>query len=156
MNSLAFAWCFAAWKIDGARVAFVVDNVVYQWDRAVIGLWIGASVSTGALLRPPVVLLTDNYGGRVVFSRIMLVAAVIWASSATRTHASSSSPQTCSSGWVQHPSPSAQPTPRSPSRLRNRAPPRGLQHGRPGARLTVIVAPFPLRPLSNDGVWLAA
>jgi NNP family nitrate/nitrite transporter-like MFS transporter len=75
-STLAFTVCFAIWTLNGVLVTFLVDRAVYQWDRAAIGWLIGAPVLTGAILRLPVGLLTDRYGGRIVFPLVMLAAAV--------------------------------------------------------------------------------
>lgn len=76
MSTLAFTVCFAVWILNGVLVTFLVDNGVYQWNRAQMGWLIGAPVLTGALMRLPLGLLADKYGGRIVFFLVMLVAAV--------------------------------------------------------------------------------
>ena len=76
LSTLAFTICFAVWTLNGVLVTFLVDNALYQWDRAAIGWLIGAPVLTGALLRLPVGLLTDRYGGRTVFPLVMLAGAL--------------------------------------------------------------------------------
>jgi len=76
MNTVAFTVCFAAWTMNGVLVTFLVDHGVYAWDRAQVGWLIGTPILTGALLRLPVGMLTDRFGGRVVFSLLMLGAAL--------------------------------------------------------------------------------
>ena len=76
MNTLAFTVCFAAWMMNGVLITFLVDNGVYEWDRAQMGWLIGIPVLTGALTRLPMGILTDRYGGRIVYGTLLLVSAV--------------------------------------------------------------------------------
>jgi NNP family nitrate/nitrite transporter-like MFS transporter len=76
MNTLAFTVCFAVWMMNGVLVTFLVDNRVFAFDKAEMGWLIGLPVLTGALLRLPAGILTDRFGGRVVFPAVLLVAAV--------------------------------------------------------------------------------
>ncbi|MDP6782644.1 MAG: MFS transporter, partial [Dehalococcoidia bacterium] len=76
MNTLAFTVCFAAWMMNGVLVTFLVDNGVFQWDKAQMGWLIGIPVLTGSITRLPIGVLTDKYGGRIVFSLLLLMAAV--------------------------------------------------------------------------------
>lgn len=76
MNTLAFTICFACWMINGVLITYLVDNGVFDWNKAEIGLLIGIPVLTGALMRLPVGLLTDRFGGRRVYTVLMLVSAV--------------------------------------------------------------------------------
>ena len=76
LNTFAFTVCFAAWMTNGVLVTFLVDNGLYSWDKAQIGWLIGTPVLTGSLLRLPVGVLTDRFGGRIVYALLMLVAAV--------------------------------------------------------------------------------
>lgn len=75
MNTLAFTVCFAVWMMNGVLVTFLVENAVFSWDQAQMGWLIGIPVLTGSITRLPVGLLTDRYGGRVVFTVVMLLSA---------------------------------------------------------------------------------
>ncbi|MCC7344065.1 MAG: NarK/NasA family nitrate transporter [Deltaproteobacteria bacterium] len=75
MNTLAFTACFACWMMNGVLVTFLADNGLYAWNQAQIGWLIGTPVLTGSLLRLPVGVLTDKYGGRPVFAVLMLLSA---------------------------------------------------------------------------------
>ncbi len=75
LNTFAFTVCFAAWMLNGVLVTFLVDNGLYQWDKAQIGWLIGIPVLTGSLTRLPVGVLTDRYGGRIVYTTLMFLAA---------------------------------------------------------------------------------
>lgn len=76
MNTLSFAVCFACWMMYGVLITFLIDNGVYQWDKAQVGLLIGIPVLTGSICRLPVGLLTDKYGGRPIFIILMVVSAI--------------------------------------------------------------------------------
>ncbi len=76
MNTIAFTVCFAVWMMNGVLVTFLVDNGIFTWNKAQIGWLIGIPVLTGSLTRLPVGVLTDKYGGRIVYTVLMLVAAV--------------------------------------------------------------------------------
>lgn len=75
MSTVAFTVCFAAWVLNGVLVTFLVGNKTYSWDRTQMGWLIGAPVLTGAIMRLPIGLLTDKYGGRIVFPLLMVAAA---------------------------------------------------------------------------------
>ncbi|MCC6629878.1 MAG: NarK/NasA family nitrate transporter [Chloroflexi bacterium] len=156
MNTLAFTVCFAAWVVNGVLVTFLVDNGVYQWNKAQMGWLIGAPVLTGALLRLPMGLLTDKYGGRLVFPLVMLVAAVpMYLLSHTDSYlqfllaslgfglsgATFAVGVAYTSIWF--------PTERQGTVL-------GIfGMGTMGAGITAMVAPFLLRLLTNDGADVA-
>jgi len=76
MSTLAFTVCFACWMLNGVLVTFLVEHDVFKWTETQIGWLIGVPVLTGSLVRLPVGLLTDKYGGRIVFTVLMLVSAV--------------------------------------------------------------------------------
>lgn len=76
LNTIAFTVCFACWMTNGVLVTFLVDNDIYAWDKAQMGWLIGIPVLTGALFRLPVGILTDKYGGRIVYTVVMFLAVV--------------------------------------------------------------------------------
>ena len=76
MNTFAFTVCFAVWTMNGVLVTYLVGRSVFSWDKAQIGWLIGIPVLTGALMRLPIGVLTDKYGGRIVYTLLMLVAAI--------------------------------------------------------------------------------
>jgi NNP family nitrate/nitrite transporter-like MFS transporter len=76
MNTAAFAVCFAAWTMNGVLVTFLVDQGVFAWSDAQVGLLIGLPVLTGSLMRLPLGMLTDRFGGRPVYTLVMLLSAV--------------------------------------------------------------------------------
>ena len=76
LNTLAFAVCFAAWTLYGVLITFLVDHRVLVLDKAQIGWLIGAPVLTGSILRLPIGILADRFGGKPVYVAVMLVSAV--------------------------------------------------------------------------------
>ena len=76
MNTLAFTVCFAAWMMNGVLVTFLVDSGLHEWSKVQIGWLIGIPVLTGSITRLPVGILTDKYGGRRVYTVLMLLAAI--------------------------------------------------------------------------------
>jgi NNP family nitrate/nitrite transporter-like MFS transporter len=76
MNTLAFTVCFACWMLNGVLVTFLVEHGVFRLTESQIGWLIGIPVLTGSIVRLPIGILTDKYGGRIVFGALMLVSAV--------------------------------------------------------------------------------
>ncbi len=76
LNTLAFTICFAAWMLNGVLVTFLVDNGVFNWDAAQMGVLIGIPVLTGSIMRLPLGVLTDKFGGRPVYAILMLLSAI--------------------------------------------------------------------------------
>ena len=76
LNTIAFTVCFACWMLNGVLVTFLVENGVFDWDAAQMGTLIGIPVLTGSLMRLPLGMLTDRYGGRPVYTLLMLLCAV--------------------------------------------------------------------------------
>jgi NNP family nitrate/nitrite transporter-like MFS transporter len=76
LNTIAFTICFAVWTMNGVLVTYLVDQGMFAWDKAMIGWLIGIPVLTGSILRLPIGVLTDKYGGRIVYGILMLIAAV--------------------------------------------------------------------------------
>ena len=75
LNTLAFTVCFAVWMMNGVLITFLVGNRVFDFDKAEMGWLIGIPVLTGSIFRLPVGVLTDKYGGRVVYAVVMLLSA---------------------------------------------------------------------------------
>lgn len=76
LNTVAFTVCFACWMLNGVLVTFLVDNGVFDWDAAQMGMLIGIPVLTGSIMRLPLGMLTDKFGGRPVYTALMLISAV--------------------------------------------------------------------------------
>jgi len=76
LNTLAFTVCFACWTMNGVLVTYLVDQLIFPWNTVQVGWLIGIPVLTGSIARLPVGVLTDKYGGRTVFTILLLVSAV--------------------------------------------------------------------------------
>ena len=75
-NTLAFTVCFAAWMLNGVLVTFLVSNEVFDWSTVEMGWLIGIPVLTGALMRFPVGILTDKFGGKYVYGFLLILSAI--------------------------------------------------------------------------------
>ena len=75
-NTFAFTVSFAAWLLNGVLVTFLVDNQVFDWSAVQIGWLIGIPVLTGAIFRLPVGILTDKFGGRPVYTILLILCAI--------------------------------------------------------------------------------
>ncbi len=76
LNTVAFTVCFAAWMLNGVLVTFLVDNQVFDWSASQMGWLIGIPVLTGSIVRLPLGMLTDKFGGRPIYTMLMLASAV--------------------------------------------------------------------------------
>lgn len=76
LNTLAFTLCFAAWTFNGVMVTFLVDNGIFSWSQVQIGWLLGIPILTGSVMRLPIGILTDKYGGKWVFVGLLVLAAV--------------------------------------------------------------------------------
>ena len=75
-NTLAFTICFAAWMMNGVLVTFLSSNQVFDWGPIEIGWLMGIPVLTGAIFRLPAGMLTDKFGGRPVYSLLLIICAI--------------------------------------------------------------------------------
>lgn len=76
MNTFAFTVCFMCWMMNGVLITYLVDNGIYRWTPSEMGWLIGIPVLTGAVTRLPVGILTDKYGGRIVYTALMVLSSV--------------------------------------------------------------------------------
>lgn len=76
LNTVAFGVCFACWMLNGVLVAYLVDSNLFAWDEGQVGLLIASPVLIGSIGRLPVGLLTDRFGGRLVYTGVLLASAV--------------------------------------------------------------------------------
>lgn len=74
LSTIAFTACFAAWtifSIIGVRIKQELGLTETQF-----GLLVGTPILTGSLVRIALGIWTDQYGGRRIFSLVMLAGAV--------------------------------------------------------------------------------
>ena len=79
VTTLAFAACFVAWMMFG--VIGIPIRRELGLNASEFGLLTATPVLTGALLRLPLGIWTDRFGGRIVMTTLLFVCAVpLWAS----------------------------------------------------------------------------
>lgn len=76
MNTFAFTICFAAWMLNGVLVTFLTSNQIYDWGPTEIGWLMGIPVLTGAIFRLPAGLLTDKFGGKPIYTALLMICAI--------------------------------------------------------------------------------
>lgn len=74
LNTVAFTVCFAVWTMYGVLGAFLADNQIIELTKPQLGWLLGVPILTGSIMRLPVGLLTDRYGGKPVYIGVMLFA----------------------------------------------------------------------------------
>ncbi len=76
MSTTAFTVCFAAWVLNAVLVTHLVNSGAYRFGSAQVGWLLAMPILTGAISRVPLGMLTDRYGGRPVFTILLLIVAV--------------------------------------------------------------------------------
>ena len=77
MSTLAFTVCFAVWMMFGV-IGIPIKNTL-GLNNTQFGILTAVPVLTGSLIRVPLGMWTDKYGGRIVFFLLMLATVVpIW------------------------------------------------------------------------------
>ena len=76
LNTLAFTICFACWTLNGVLVTFLVDNGIFKWSVVQVGWLLGIPILTGSIMRLPIGILTDKFGGKYVFSFLLLLCSI--------------------------------------------------------------------------------
>jgi NNP family nitrate/nitrite transporter-like MFS transporter len=80
VTTLAFAACFAAWMMFG--VTGIPIRKQLGLNASEFGLLTATPILTGALLRLPLGVWTDRFGGRIVMTILLLACSVpLWLSS---------------------------------------------------------------------------
>jgi NNP family nitrate/nitrite transporter-like MFS transporter len=76
LNTFAFTICFACWTLNGVLVTFLVDKGIFNWTVVETGWLLGIPILSGSIFRLPVGILTDKYGGKIVFSVLLLLCSI--------------------------------------------------------------------------------
>lgn len=76
LNTLAFTVCFACWTLNGVLVTFLVDNGIFNWSAVQVGWLLGIPILTGSVMRLPIGIITDKFGGKYVFSSLLLLCSI--------------------------------------------------------------------------------
>jgi len=74
MSTVAFTICFMIWMMFA--VLGVPIKEIFQLNETQFGLLAATPVLTGSLVRLPLGMLTDKFGGRIVFFMLMLVCVL--------------------------------------------------------------------------------
>ncbi|HET7154378.1 MAG TPA: MFS transporter, partial [Hyphomicrobiaceae bacterium] len=74
MSTLAFTACFAVWTIFSIIGIQIKSNL--GLNETQFGLLVGTPILTGSLIRLALGIWTDQYGGRLVYTAVMLSAAL--------------------------------------------------------------------------------
>src|SRR6476469_8985005 len=72
--TISFALCFAAWGLISAFV--LTFGEIYQLSASQTALLVAVPVLLGSLARLPMGMLTDRFGGRAMFSVVLVAAAI--------------------------------------------------------------------------------
>lgn len=75
-NTLGFMVCFACWTLNGVLVTFLDDRGIFEWSVVEIGWLLGIPILTGSIMRLPMGILTDKYGGKPVFSCLLILSSI--------------------------------------------------------------------------------
>ena len=76
LNTLAFSICFACWTLNGVLVTFLVDKGIFNWSVVEVGWLLGIPILSGSIFRLPIGILTDKYGGKIIFSILLFLCAI--------------------------------------------------------------------------------
>ncbi|GIZ10187.1 nitrate/nitrite transporter [Flavobacterium sp. UMI-01] len=76
LNTFAFTVCFACWTLNGVLVTFLVDKGIYNWSVVQVGWLLGIPILTGSIMRLPIGILTDKFGGKYVFATLLLLCSI--------------------------------------------------------------------------------
>jgi NNP family nitrate/nitrite transporter-like MFS transporter len=74
MSTLAFTICFMVWMMFAVLGVPIAE--LLQLNQTQFGLLAATPVLTGSLIRLPLGMLTDRFGGRIVFFVLMLVCVL--------------------------------------------------------------------------------
>ena len=76
LNTLAFSVCFACWTLNGVLVTYLVDKGLFNWSVVEVGWLLGIPILSGSIFRLPIGILTDKFGGKIIFSTLLLLCSI--------------------------------------------------------------------------------
>jgi len=76
LNTVAFTICFACWTLNGVLVTFLVDKGIFNWSVVEVGWLLGIPILSGSIFRLPIGILTDKFGGKIVFSVLLFLCSI--------------------------------------------------------------------------------
>lgn len=65
----------ATWAMNSVMVVYFLNKGLYAFTNFETGLLLAAPILTGAISRIPFGIMTDRYGGRVMFPAVMLISS---------------------------------------------------------------------------------
>jgi NNP family nitrate/nitrite transporter-like MFS transporter len=77
LSTVSFTVCFAVWTIFAIIGIQIKDDLGLSDTQ--FGLLVGTPILTGSLIRLPLGIWADQYGGRIVYTMTMLSAAIMTA-----------------------------------------------------------------------------
>src|SRR4051812_15472625 len=87
LATISFAVSFAAWGLIGGLAPVFAD--LYRLSASQTALLVAVPVLLGSLARLPMGMLTDRFGGRLMFTLLLVVcAAAAWLVSFTTSYQS--------------------------------------------------------------------
>ncbi|WP_291141411.1 MFS transporter [Flavobacterium sp. UBA7680] len=76
LNTLAFTICFACWTLNGVLITYLTDKGIFNFTVVQTGWLLGIPILSGSIFRLPIGILTDKYGGKIVFSILLLLCSI--------------------------------------------------------------------------------
>ncbi|WP_281323732.1 MFS transporter [Flavobacterium sp. IMCC34518] len=76
LNTLAFSVCFACWTLNGVLVTYLVDQGIFNWTVVEVGWLLGIPILSGSIFRLPIGILTDKFGGKIIFASLLLLCSI--------------------------------------------------------------------------------
>ena len=74
LSTISFALCFAIWGLVGALGPLFRE--LFHLSRSEAALLVAVPVLLGSLARLPMGILTDRFGGRIVFTALMVFVSL--------------------------------------------------------------------------------
>ncbi len=75
LNTFAFTVSFAVWLMYGVLLKFLTSHGIYEWSQSELAILMATPILTGSLMRFPVGVLTDKWGGHPVQLGVLLLTA---------------------------------------------------------------------------------
>lgn len=76
LNTLAFTICFACWTLNGVLITYLTDKGIFNFTVVQTGWLLGIPILSGSIFRLPIGILTDKYGGKIIFSVLLLLCSI--------------------------------------------------------------------------------
>jgi MFS transporter, NNP family, nitrate/nitrite transporter len=74
--TLAFTLAFATWTMNGVLFTFLTEKGIYDFSGVQIGWLLGTPILMGSIMRFPLGILTDKFGGKFIYAGLLLFSAI--------------------------------------------------------------------------------